>query len=117
MTKQEYLDFHAEFCAKMTETTVKKNNDYAGDTDPFRNFKQIAGLVQLYGIDVVAIGFLTRMSDKFSRIGTFITKGELQVKEESVFDALLDLSNYSVLLAGYLRDLSVSKGQSKTNSL
>lgn len=104
MTKEEYMKFHKEFCDKMVSITQKKNADYAGSgDDPFSNFRQIAGLVQTKDLDIVAVGFLTRMSDKFSRIGSFITKGELQVKDESVEDTLHDLANYSALFAGYLR--------------
>lgn len=102
MTKEEYLEFHQKCCQRMVETTKAKNSDYTGGSqDPFANFQQIGHLVQLP--HVVAIGFLTRMSDKFSRIGSFITKGSLLVKDESVEDTLIDLANYCILMAGYLR--------------
>jgi folate-dependent tRNA-U54 methylase TrmFO/GidA len=102
MTKAEYMAFHQECCNKMIAITKAKNSDYTGDSgDPFANFAQIGGLVQLPG--VIEIGFLTRMSDKISRIGSFVTKGTLQVKDESVEDTLLDLANYCLLFAGYLR--------------
>lgn len=48
-------------------------------------------------------GFLTRMMDKMKRISSFVEKGELQVKDESVTDTLRDLANYSCLLAGYIK--------------
>lgn len=102
MSKAEYMKFHEEACAKMIAITRAKNADYAGaGNDPFSNFRQIEHLLQSPG--VVEIGFLTRMSDKFSRIGSFIAKGSLQVKDETVEDTLFDLANYCVLLAGYLR--------------
>ncbi len=92
----------------MIEITKKKNADYAGSgDDPFSNFRQIGGLVQIP--NVIEIGFLTRMSDKFSRIGSFISNGTLQVKEESVEDTLLDLANYCLLFAGYIRSLNKEK--------
>lgn len=104
MTKLEYIAFHKNFCEKMIEVTEKKNADYSGSgDDPFSNFRQIAGLVQTKDMDIIAVGFLTRMSDKFARIGSFVTKGELQVKDESVLDTLHDLANYSALFAGYLQ--------------
>ncbi len=103
MTKSDYLIFHEDFCKDMIEITKRKNADYAGSgDDPFANFRQIGSLVQMPG--VVEIGFLTRMSDKFSRIGSFISNGTLQVKDESVEDTLKDLANYSALFAGYLRE-------------
>ena len=107
MNKQEYMEFHKSFCEKMMEVTKKKNADYSGaGDDPFANFRHIGNLVQTPDLDIVAIGFLTRMSDKFSRIGSFISNGELQVKDESVEDTLHDLANYSALFAGYLREYS-----------
>jgi hypothetical protein len=110
MTKPEYIEFHKKFCESMVEVTRKKNADYAGaGTDPFNNFRHIGNLVHLPNHDVVAIGFLTRMSDKFSRIGSFIANGELLVKDESVEDTLLDLANYSALFAGYLRSMRAAQ--------
>ena len=88
----------------MVEVTKMKNADYTGGSaDPFANFEQIGHLIQ--APNVVSIGFLTRMSDKFSRIGSFISKGILLVKDESVEDTLIDLANYCILFAGYLRSL------------
>ncbi len=105
MTKQEYLEFHKAFCADMIEITKKKNADYSGTGgDPFNNFRHIGNFVHSGSLDVVALGFLTRMSDKFSRIGSFIARGELMVKDESVEDTLKDLANYSALFAGFLRE-------------
>ncbi len=107
MTKQEYMEFHKEFCGKMMEVTKKKNADYSGSgDDPFNNFRHIGNFVVVPGLDLVAVGFLTRMSDKFSRIGSFISNGTLQVQDESVEDTLHDLANYSALFAGYLREKS-----------
>ena len=101
MTKADYLAFHRACCDKMIEITKKKNSDYTGDSsDPFQNFTQIGGLVQLPL--VIEIGFLTRMSDKMSRIGSFVTKGILAVTTETVEDTLIDLANYCILFAGYL---------------
>jgi hypothetical protein len=102
MTKKEYMQFHQDCCNRMIDITAKKNSDYTGASgDPFSNFNQIGGLVQLPS--VVEIGFLTRMSDKISRIGSFVTKGFLLVNDESVEDTLLDLANYCILFAGYIR--------------
>lgn len=99
MTKQEYLIFFEQQLAKMLEITKKKNADYTGTgDDPFANFVR----VEMLGICSTEQGFLTRMFDKFSRIISFVQKGELQVKEESVEDTLLDLSIYSLLMLGYV---------------
>lgn len=105
MTRKQYLEFHKKVCEEMVRITEMKNHDYAGSgDDPFKNFRQIGTMIENVGADVVAIGFLTRMSDKFSRIGSFVSKGELKVKDESVADTLLDLANYCILFAGYLAE-------------
>jgi hypothetical protein len=109
MTKKQYMEFHEKMCARMVDITKRKNADYSGaGDDPFNNFRHIGNLVQMP--NVCEIGFLTRMSDKFSRIGSFISNGQLQVKDESVTDTLLDLANYCILLAGFI----LSKQQTPT---
>ena len=45
-------------------------------------------------------GFLTallRLTDKMERLENIYEKGEIQVKDESVEDTLLDLANYAVM--------------------
>jgi hypothetical protein len=99
MNKTEYMAYHKEECEKMMAITLAKNSDYCGEgDDPFKNFRQ----VEFLGVCSVEQGFMTRMSDKMSRIASYIQKGELQVKDESVTDTLRDLSNYCILLMGYL---------------
>jgi hypothetical protein len=100
MTKEEYLRFHQDCCDRMVATTAAKNADYTGtNPDPFANF---AG-VEDVDICATETGFLVRMYDKFARIRSFVQKGVLQVKDESVEDTLIDLANYCILLAGYIR--------------
>jgi hypothetical protein len=99
MTKQEYFEFAEKFFGDCVEISKKKNADYTGGNDnPFSNFQSVESL----GIKTEQ-GFLTRMMDKMARIGSFVSKGELQVKDESVTDTLRDLANYSCLLAGYIK--------------
>jgi hypothetical protein len=100
MTREEYLSFHRRCCDKMVTITAAKNADYtSGSEDPFFNFTRVEAI----GIASTEQGFLTRMFDKFARITTFVKKGVLQVSDESVEDTLLDLANYCILMAGYLR--------------
>ena len=100
MTKEEYFKFHVACMDKMIEITRKKNHDYTGASDdPFANFR----LVEHAGIAKTEVGFLTRMSDKMSRINSFVQKGTLLVEDESVQDTLMDLANYCVLMAGYIK--------------
>ena len=100
MTKKEYFEFHRACIEKMSKITEAKNADYTGiGDDPFSNFTR----VEAVGICSTEQGFLTRMMDKISRINSFVQKGELQVKDESVEDTLLDLANYAILFAGYIK--------------
>ena len=100
MNKTQYVQFHKDCCDKMGKITAAKNADYTGvGDDPFANFTRVAAL----GITDTTRGFLVRMTDKLSRITSFAQKGILEVKDESVEDTLLDLANYCILLAGYIR--------------
>jgi hypothetical protein len=99
MNKTEYFEFAQSFFNECIEISRKKNADYTGGNDnPFSNFESVESL----SIKTEQ-GFLTRMMDKMARIGSFVSKGELQVKDESVADTLRDLANYSCLLAGYIK--------------
>lgn len=83
---------------KMKETFKRKNADYAGKGDPFRNFK----LCEQLGICSVEKGIMVRMTDKMSRIANLL-ENEAQVKDESIYDTLEDLSTYSVILKCWLQ--------------
>lgn len=83
------------------EIMKRKNSDYAGDLDFFKNFKNS----QFYWITSNERGFLVRMSDKISRIETLIwndKEKENKVQDEKVEDTLKDLSNYCSLLYSYI---------------
>lgn len=99
MTKEELFAFMEEKTAKMIATSRAKNNDYTGASkSPFSNFEKIGH----FG-GSVEWGFLTRMTDKLSRICSFAENVQLQVKDESVEDTLIDLANYCLLFAAYLK--------------
>lgn len=94
MTKKEYFDFHRAMCDRMCEVTAAKNSDYSNGLDPFRNFRK-------YG----AKGFLVRIDDKISRLESLLEKDlNAAVENESFEDTCLDLANYALLLAGFMRD-------------
>lgn len=109
MTKAEYFEFHREFCEKMQKVTATKNADYTGKSDdPFANFAKVEGL----GICSTEQGFLVRLTDKICRITSFVQKGVLEVKDESVLDTLHDCANYCALMAGYIES---KRRQNKTD--
>jgi hypothetical protein len=98
MNREQYIEYHKAACDKMVEITRKKNHDYSRSDDPFANFKIVGAL----GLSVEQ-GFITRMSDKLSRISNFTIQRKLLVEDESVEDTLFDLANYCLLMAGYLK--------------
>lgn len=99
MSKEEFFKFFESTTLQMIEVSRAKNADYTGiGTSPFANFERVEQL----GICSTEQGFLTRMSDKLSRVASYCAKGELQVRDESVTDTLQDLANYSILMMGYL---------------
>ncbi len=100
MNTKEFLEYFEKITGGMLDTCKKKNADYTGVTeDPFANFTQ----VEKFGICKAEIGFLTRMTDKLCRISSFVKNNELQVKDESVHDTLLDLANYSIIMSAYIK--------------
>lgn len=102
MTRTELIEYFEKTTKRMCETCKAKNADYAGteeDQDCFANFTK----VELLGFATAEQGFLTRMTDKFCRIGTFVKKGVLQVKDETVEDTFIDLANYCLLMAAYVK--------------
>jgi len=100
-TKEELLKHFDASVAWMRGKMQDKNADYADEAvdDAFANFTH----VEHFRVASAYQGFFTRMIDKFSRIATFINRGVLQVKDESVEDTLLDLANYCILLAGLIK--------------
>lgn len=94
------LSYMREATAKMVATAEKKNADYTGGAaDPFANFMVVEQL------DVVSAetGILVRLTDKFMRVRSFIKKGVLQVKDETVEDTLLDMANYCLIMAALIK--------------
>ncbi len=107
MTKEDFFKFHAKMCLEMLDISRKKNADYTGNNqDPFANF---TGIKNCGGASTEQ-GFLFRMNDKISRVSSFVEKGELLVKDETVEDTLLDLANYCILFKGYLESEKKRKG-------
>jgi len=70
----------------------KKRHDYAQEADPFANFR----LSELGGIDAWK-GIAVRLGDKYSRLMSFIQKGELKFNDESIKDTLMDNAVYSLI--------------------
>ncbi len=79
--------------AEWRELMVRKNHDYAGSNkDPLRNLKmcEACGLPGWQGVVV-------RLTDKMSRLQSFMRQGEMHVKDESAIDTFNDTGIYSIL--------------------
>jgi hypothetical protein len=72
---------------------ISKNKDYsATDPEGFGNFRKL-------GDKNVEMGIITRLSDKFARIESYVANGSLH--NESFEDTLKDIINYSVILLAW----------------
>ena len=75
------------------EILQAKNHDYAGNCDdPFRNLR----MCEACGIPAWG-GVVVRLTDKISRLQSFMRQGALEVKNESVTDTFDDSGLYSIL--------------------
>ena len=98
MHTQDLLNIHKELTDESRGIMEKKNHDYSGASgDPFANFRGS----EFLGVHPV-IGMQLRQQDKMMRVRTFVNKGQLAVKNESVKDAILDQINYLVLQYAYI---------------
>lgn len=96
----DLIALHNELCENARNLMAAKNHDYtSGSGDPLANFRGSTYL----GIHPV-LGIQLRQQDKIMRIKTFVEKGELKVKGESVYDAIIDQINYLVLQAAYIKE-------------
>ena len=75
----------------------KKNADYAGEADPFANFRAS----ELVGVSVEK-GIMVRWLDKLKRIDNLLSQ-PAYVTEESIEDTLRDAINYPAILLAYLQ--------------
>jgi len=85
MNRKKYKQQFKKLQKECRETAFRKNEDYALEEDALLNFRR-------HGVE----GILTRIWDKYVRIEHLLKK-EASVKDESIEDTLLDLSNYALL--------------------
>ena len=104
MTTAELLNLHQEICEAARDLMRKKNHDYAGKDGktPFANFE----VGEALGIGSTIQGILFRMSDKFKRLIEYNKSLEFSVTDESFQDTIMDMINYSIILAGYNNDMT-----------
>jgi hypothetical protein len=112
MTRDELLKMHEMICEKGRSLMRKKNADYAGNggNEPFANFTRVESM----GICSTEQGFLVRMTDKMSRLSSFVESGKLAVENESFEDTIIDVVNYAVLMYSYIHDKNTKEQSSPT---
>lgn len=69
-----------------------KNQDYAGNGDPFQNFNACS-IVNVSAEKAL----LVRMTDKMTRISNLLDR-PAKVNDEKITDTLVDLCNYAAIL-------------------
>lgn len=72
-----------EITTKMFTTYQAKNSDYGDSFTKVRNQHPNAILI--------------RLADKYNRLEALLTRGNQQVKDESIDDTLIDMANYCIL--------------------
>ena len=88
----KYTHRFYDLLEEMKSLHDKKRHDYAQEADPFANFR----LSELGGIEAWK-GIAVRLGDKYSRLMSFIQKGELKFDEENIKDTFLDTAIYSLI--------------------
>ena len=102
MPRDELLKRHETLCKQGRDLMNLKNRDYAGNggQEPFANFTRCEAM----GICSTEQGFLVRLTDKMSRLSSFVESGKLHVSDESFEDTCVDIINYMVLFHSYVSE-------------
>jgi hypothetical protein len=99
MTLEEQQKYFQYFTEEMKGIMMRKGDDYAASSDRLSNFKMagpIAGMTAEQNC-------LSLMATKVARLGQLIASNK-GPRNESVHDSLIDLANYTVLLAMLIED-------------
>lgn len=98
-SKADYYKFVEQTFAEMLELIKRKNADYtAGADDAFANFRRAEPVVPMLEATWV------RWGDKIQRVDAYFRNGKLEVANEGLEDALLDVIGYSMILLGELKE-------------
>lgn len=94
--------------SKVNEVEIRKALSKMGDVFAVKNKKYGNSFeisLDKYGI----IAALTRISDKFNRVENLIINNDKGTDDESLLDTLLDMANYCVMTAIYLKNGGTKK--------
>jgi hypothetical protein len=95
--EDEFFAHLGALCRKGLHTAKAKNADYAGNGDPFANFRACEQI----GVSTPR-GMLVRMQDKMQRMSNLIDRPPAVVSE-SIEDTCMDLGMYAFIMATYFR--------------
>ena len=100
-TSQERKELFDSIITKAQDIMFAKAHDYNVAEDVNANFKAY----KLIGVSPTD-GVLARLVDKICRLSS-ISRKEAMVKDESVEDTIVDIINYSIILAHIMKDKDV----------
>ena len=111
MHRDDLLAYHKGLCNKAFSLMQKKNADYAGKggDEPFANFTRCEAM----GICSTEAGMLVRLTDKMSRLSSFVEAGAFQVKDESLEDTCVDIINYAILFHSFVQSKKTASSNKK----
>lgn len=98
-TKAEYYAFVQNTFDNLLALIKRKNADYtAGADDAFANFRRAEPVVPMLEATWV------RWGDKIQRVDAYFRNGKLEVANEGLEDALMDVIGYSMIMLGELKE-------------
>lgn len=112
INRNDLLSFHADFTKQALDLLMRKNKQYApNDADAFGNLLACEHL----GICSAPKAILIRLLDKVHRLNTLLdSPNEKSTAGDALGDTLLDLLNYTILIAATTCGEAFSKeGQQK----
>ena len=100
MNQQDFMKAFEEAISIILDTVKRKNADYTGWEDAFKNFK----LAENLWVTTTERAILVRLLDKVSRISSLLDVEKPQVENEKLEDTLLDLAAYAIILYVYIKN-------------
>lgn len=95
MQPEQQVSLFEEFTTKQRDVLINKRSDYALSDDVMSNFKQVSNITNLTPEQSI----LVLIATKVARLGNLFSNKDKKVVNESIDDSILDLANYSFLLA------------------
>lgn len=90
-----------ELLDKMREIHLRKNQDYATNSNPFNNFEFSSRIIKEFNNDIDKV-FVTLIATKLARLATLLNRGGIP-QNESIEDSFLDLTVYCGLWASHYK--------------